>query len=150
MNTCNQTGRLARDPEVKYTQGDNPIAIAYFSIAVDRRYKREGQPDADFFDVKAFGKPAEFAEKWLKKGIKVEIVGRLQQDTWKDDNGNNRSKVVIVAEQLGFAESKSASQNSQSQQSQEQPQQAAPQSQQKPDTSFMDIPSGIEEELPFS
>lgn len=150
MNTTCQTGRLTKKPEVKYTQGSNPTAIANFSIAVDRIYKRDGQPDTDFFEVTAFGKPAEFAEKFLDKGIKVELVGRLQQDRWTDKDGNNKSKTVIIAEYLRFAESKSASQNSQSQQSQEQPQQAAPQSQQKPDTSFMDIPSGIEEELPFS
>ena len=150
MNTTCQTGRLTKKPEVKYTQGSNPTAIANFSIAVDRIYKRDGQPDTDFFEVTAFGKPAEFAEKYLDRGIKVELVGRLQQDRWTDKDGNNKSKTVIIAEYLRFAESKSASQNSQSQQSQEQPQQAAPQSQQKPDMGFMEIPDGIEEALPFS
>lgn len=106
MNTWCGAGRLTNDPEIRT---NNNMTIASFGIAVNRRFKREGQPDADFFTVNAFGKIAEFIEKYGKKGVKFEISGRLQQDRWTDKEGRNQSRVVIIADSVEFAESKNAS-----------------------------------------
>ncbi|MDE7212771.1 MAG: single-stranded DNA-binding protein, partial [Lachnospiraceae bacterium] len=82
MNKVFLVGRLTRDPEIRYSQGANATAVARFSIAVDRRFKREGEPDADFFNCTAFGKQAEFVERYLKQGIKMVVVGRIQNDNY--------------------------------------------------------------------
>jgi single-strand DNA-binding protein len=100
-------GRLARDPEIRYTN-DNK-AVANFTIAIDRKYKRDGDDDADFFNCTAFGKTAEFVEKYLKKGIKVVITGHLQNDTYEKD-GQKKTTTKIMIDSIEFAESKSASQ----------------------------------------
>lgn len=99
-------GRLTRDPEVRYTSGDSPKAVGKFSLAVDRWPKREGQPDADFFNCTAFGKQGEFAEKYLKKGTKVVLSGRIQNDSYTNRDGQKVTAVQIITEEIEFAESK--------------------------------------------
>lgn len=107
LNKVFMIGRLTKDPEIRYAQNGN--AVAGFSIAVDRRYKRDGEPEADFFNCSAFGKTAEFVEKYLKKGTKVVIDGHLQNDTYTDKNGNKVTATKIMVESMEFAESKQAS-----------------------------------------
>ena len=106
MNKFLAMGRLTKDPEVRYTQGQNPMAIASFSLAVDRRFKKENEPSADFFNCTAFGKTAEFVEKYLKKGTKVVADGRMQNDNYKDKNGNMVYTMKYLIDTLEFAESK--------------------------------------------
>lgn len=130
-------GRLTRDPEVRY--GDNQKAIARFSLAVDRKFKREGDPTADFFNCTAFGKTAEFVEKYLKKGTKMLVFGHIQNDNYTNKDGQTVYSVQIIVDELEFAEGKdssgvSANNNTTPQAGQE---------------SFMNIPQGIDDELPF-
>ncbi len=146
MNKVILMGRLTRDPEVRYGQGANQTAIGRFSIAVDRRFKREGQPEADFFNCTAFGKTGEFVEKYLKKGTKVVVVGSVQNDNYTDKNGNKVYSTQIMVDEVEFAESKNASNGANGAQytggQNAQPAQAG--------DGFMNIPDGIDEELPFS
>ena len=100
-------GRLAREPEVRYSQGTEPLAIARYTLAVNRRFKRQGEPEADFINCVAFGKTGEFAEKYFKKGQMVAVTGRLQVRSWDKDGERRWSTDVIVEEQY-FAESKAA------------------------------------------
>lgn len=144
MNKVIMMGRLTRDPEVRYGQGANSTAVGRFSIAVDRRFKRDGQPDADFFNCTAFGKTAEFVEKYLKKGTKVVLSGSLQNDNYTDKNGVQRYDVRIIVDDLEFAESKNASGQG-GNYTPAQNAQPAPAG-----DGFMNIPDGIDEELPFS
>ena len=106
MNKVILMGRLTRDPEVRYG-GANNTAIAKFSLAVDRRFKREGQPEADFFNCTAFGKTGEFVEKYLRKGTKVVLDGEIQNDNYEKDGVKHYSTQIIV-NTLEFAESKKA------------------------------------------
>lgn len=109
MNRVIMCGRLTRDPEVRYTNGDEPKAIANFGIAVDRRFKnRNGEYEADFFNCTAFGKQAEFAEKYLKKGTKIVLEGRLQNDNYTNRDGQKITATGIVLDNIEFAESKKA------------------------------------------
>ena len=139
MNKVILMGRLTRDPEVRYTQGDNTMAIARYSLAVDRRFKRDGEPDADFINCVAFGKSGEFAEKYLKKGTKVAVVGRIQTGSYTNKDGQKVYTTDVVVEEAEFAESKNSgsSDNNQS-------------STANKNTDFMNIPDGIDEELPFN
>ena len=109
MNKFIGMGRLTRDPEVRYSQGENSMAIASFSIAVNRKFKREGEPEADFFNCTAFGKQAEFVEKYLKQGTKVLLAGRLQNNNYTNKEGQKVYGVQIMVEEVEFAESKAAS-----------------------------------------
>ena len=109
MNKVLLMGRLTRDPEVRYGQGGNQTAVARFSIAVDRRFKREGEPDADFFNCTAFGKQAEFVERYLHKGIKMVVIGLIQNDNYTNRDGQMVYSVRVIVDELEFAESKSAS-----------------------------------------
>ena len=108
MNKVILMGRLTRDPEVRYSQSATPVAVARFSLAVNRRFKREGEPDADFIDCVAFGKQGEFVEKYWKKGQMVAIVGRLQVRPWTDNEGNKRRSTEVVVEETHFAESRAS------------------------------------------
>ncbi len=101
-------GRLTRDPEVRYSQGDNPIAVSRYSLAVNRRFKRDGDPDADFINCVAFGKQGEFAEKFLKKGLMICISGRIQVRSYDDQSGQKRWVTEVVVEEQDFAESKNS------------------------------------------
>lgn len=113
MNKIILLGRLARDPEVRYSQGAEPKAIARYSLAVNRRFKRQGEQDADFIPCVAFGKQGEFAEKYFRKGQMVSVVGRLQVRNWDDNNGNKRITTEVVVEEQYFAEKKSNAENGQ-------------------------------------
>lgn len=141
MNKVILMGRLTRDPETRYTEGSNNTCVSRFSLAVERRFKREGEPDADFFNCTSFGRQGEFVEKYLRQGTKVVVVGRLQQDNYTNRNGEKVYSIQVIVEEVEFAESKTASQNSN-----EKPMA-------KPATAssdgFMSIPEGIEEDLPF-
>jgi single-strand DNA-binding protein len=108
MNKVILMGRLTRDPEVRYSQGDNPIAVSRYSLAVNRRFKRDGDPDADFINCVAFGKQGEFAEKFLKKGLMICISGRIQVRSYDDQSGQKRWVTEVVVEEQDFAESKSS------------------------------------------
>lgn len=135
MNKTILMGRLTKDPEIRYSQGANPTAIAGISIAVDRKFKREGEPDADFFNCTAFGKTAEFFEKYVKKGVKVIVEGRLQNETYEKD-GQKKTITKIMVEQAEFAESKKASEG-------DKPTKDAP-----ANNGFMDVPA-LDGEIPF-
>lgn len=106
MNKVILMGRLTKDPEVRYTQGEKPVAVARYTLAVNRRFKREGDPDADFISCVAMGKSGEFAEKFLKKGQLIGAVGRLQVRSWEDQNGQKKWSTDVVVEENYFAESK--------------------------------------------
>lgn len=134
-------GRLTRDPDTKYTQGQNPMAVSRYALAVDRRFKKDGQQNADFINCVAFGKNGEFAEKYLRKGMKIVVVGRIQTGSYTNRDGQKVYTTDVVTEEQYFAESKSASQ------------QNTGMAQSEPYTDsdgFMQIPDGIDSELPFS
>ena len=111
MNKAILMGRLVRDPEVRYSQGAQPLAIARYTLAVNRRFKKEGEQDADFISCVAFGKAAEFAEKYFKKGQQISVVGRIQVRSWDDQNGQKRWTTEVVIEEQYFAESKASFEN---------------------------------------
>jgi len=109
MNKVILMGRLTRDPEVRYTQTGEPMAIARYSLAVNKRFRRQGDTsDADFFNCVAFGKAGEFAGKYFHKGQMVSVVGRLSNNTWQDQTGAKRTTTEIIIEEQHFAESKRA------------------------------------------
>lgn len=109
MNKVILMGRLTKEPEVRYSQGAEPLAIARYTLAVNRRFKRQGDPDADFIPCVAFGKAGEFAEKYFKKGQMVSVVGRLQVRSWEDNEGKKRWSTDVIVEEQYFAESKKES-----------------------------------------
>lgn len=136
MNKVILLGRLVADPEVKRTQGENEMAIARYRLACDRRFKREDEPTADFIGCVAFGKNGEFAEKYLRKGIKILVTGRIQTGSYTNKDGQKVYTTDIVVDEHEFCESKSN-------------ESSAPHPQDSSDE-FMDIPDGIDEELPFN
>lgn len=142
MNKVILMGRLTRDPEVRYSQGDNAMAIARYSLAVDRRFKRDGdEQTADFINCIAFGKAAEFAEKYLKKGIKIAVTGRIQTGNYTNKDGVKVYTTDVIIEEQEFAESKNSNTSTNNATSKPEP---------SNDTSFMDIPDGEDSELPFN
>ena len=128
MNKIVVMGRLVRDPEIRTS---NSTTIARFILAVDRRFKREGQADADFFNCTAFGKTAEFAEKYLKQGTKILVTGRMEQDNYTNKDGQKVYSWNLVVEEIEFAESKAAANEAKAQSA--------------PAEKFFDIADGIEE-----
>lgn len=106
MNKVILMGRLTRDPEVRYSQGSEPTAIARYSLAVNRGFRREGEPEADFINVVAFGKRAEFAQKYFVKGQQVAVVGRIQTGSYDDKDGNKRYTTDVIVDEQFFADSK--------------------------------------------
>lgn len=106
MNKVELMGRLTREPEIKYSQARESIAVTRYSLAVNKRYKRQGEADADFFNCVAFGKAGEFANKYFHKGQMVAIVGRLSNNTWTDQNGVKRTTTEIIIEEQHFTGSK--------------------------------------------
>lgn len=110
MNCVNLIGRLTKDPDIKYTQTNN-TAIANFTLAVNRRFTKEGQPTADFINILAWGKTGEFCSKYFQKGMQVAIQGRIQTRNWEDDQGQKHYATEVIAEQCFFADSKKESQN---------------------------------------
>ena len=106
MNKVILMGRLTRDPEVRYSQGSEPVAVARYTLAVNRRFKRKDEPEADFIPCVAFGRAGEFAEKHFKKGQMVSIIGRLQVRSWEDKEGKKHWTTEVIVEEQYFAESK--------------------------------------------
>ena len=148
MNKVILMGRLTRDPEVRYSQGASATAVARFSIAVDRRFKREGEPDADFFNCTCFGKQAEFVERYLRKGTKILTAGRIQNDNYTNKDGQMVYSVRVMVDEIEFAESKNASAGSS-----EGGYTSGNFNRPSPSCAgdgFMNIPDGIDEELPFN
>lgn len=146
MNNVVLMGRLTRDPEVRYSNSDTPLAIARYTLAVDRRFKRDGEPSADFIRCVSFGKAGEFAEKYFSQGMRVVVSGRIQTGSYKNRNGDTVYTTEVVTETLEFAESKKNSQGNSSQTGSAQASAGAV----PDDDGFMTIPEGIDEELPFS
>ena len=149
MNKVVLMGRLTRDPEVRYTQGENAMAIAKYTLAVDRRGRSQGQDGdqtADFINITAFGRSGEFAEKYLHKGTKVVVSGRIQTGSYTNKDGVKVYTTDVIAEDQEFAESKNASgfsgNGGYSENSAPAPVAA--------DDGFMNIPEGIDEDLPFA
>lgn len=106
MNKVVLIGRLTRNPETRYTQGENPAAISRYTLAVDRRFKRDGQPEADFIRCVAFGKSGEFAEKYFKQGMRVAVSGRIQTGSYTNKDGAKVYTTDVVVEDQEFAQSK--------------------------------------------
>lgn len=134
MNNVSLVGRLTKDPDIRYTQAQEPMCIARYTLAVDRRFKRDGEPSADFISCVAFGKSAEFAEKYFHKGIKIAITGRIQTGSYENKEGQRVYTTDIVVESQEFCESKGKQEKQEVKQE---------------DDGFMNIPEGMEDELPF-
>lgn len=144
MNKVILMGNLTRDPEVRYSQGNDPVCVARYTLAVDRRTGNSGgRQTADFIQCVAFGKKGEFAEKHLKEGVKIAVAGRIQTGSYTDKDGRKIYTTEVVAEEQEFAESKSSSERRQ----REQPENAG---YVDAGDGFMNIPDGIDEELPFT
>ena len=158
MNKVILMGRLTRDPEVRYTQGDNPLAIARYSLAVDRRQARSNNGDeqtADFINCVAFGRTAEFAERYLRKGTKIAVTGRIQTGSYTNKDGVKVYTTEVVIEDHEFCESRNSSGNDGGFNGSNGGfggfggGNAAPAPSGAGD-GFMNIPDGIDEELPFN
>lgn len=154
MNKVILMGRLTRDPEVRYSQGENSLAIARYTLAVDRRFKRDGEATADFINCVVFGKSAEFSERYFRQGLRVVVSGRIQTGSYTNKDGVKVYTTEVVVEDQEFAESKAASDSYQSNNSYQNNNgyQASPAPAPSADAGdgFMNIPDGIDEELPFS
>lgn len=147
MNKVILMGRLTRDPDVRYSTGENPLAIARYTLAVDRRFNKDGEATADFISCVVFGRAAEFAEKYFRQGLKITISGRIQTGSYTNREGQKVYTTEIVVEEQEFAESKSSGDNGAAYYP---PKQTPPPAPADSADGFMNIPDGIEEELPFS
>lgn len=149
MNKVILMGRLTRDPEVRYSQGDSSMAVARYTLAVDRRFRRNNDDQtADFIGCVAFGRSAEFAEKYFRQGLKVIVTGRIQMGSYTNRDGQKVYTTDVVVEDQEFAESKAVSDaNAGRYQSAPAP---APAPVSDAGDGFMNIPDGIDEELPFN
>lgn len=145
MNKVVLMGRLTRDPEVKYG-GANNTAIARYTLAVDRKFKKEGEANADFIPCLCFGKSAEFVEKYFRQGMRITICGRIQTGSYTNKDGNKVYTTEVVVEEQEFAESKNSSQSNNGNSSQPVSSSAT---QGSASNDFMSIPDGLEESLPF-
>lgn len=146
MNKVVLVGRLTRDPEVRYG-GANNTAVARFTLAVDRRFKRENEPNADFISCVAMGRSAEFIEKYFQKGMKVSICGHIQTGSYTNKDGQKVYTTDVFVEEQEFADSKGSNQQNNSNV------QAGPSpfgNMPTDSEGFMNIPDGIDEELPFN
>lgn len=149
MNKVILMGNLTRDPEIRYSQGENSLAIARFSIAVNRRFSRQGDTDTDFFNCTAFGEQAEFVEKYFKQGSRMLLTGRVQNDNYTNKNGERVYSVQIMADEIEFAERKSTADANASRGASNFGG-GAPEPAMAADDDFMNIPDGIEDGLPFN
>lgn len=140
MNKVVLVGRIVRDPEVRYSQGENPTAVARYTIAVDRRFKRDGEPTADFINCVTFGKSAEFVEKYFRKGLRISISGRITTNSYTNKDGIKVYTTEVTVEEQEFAESKAESEANKTSN-----QQSTPSS-----DGFINVPDGVDEELPFN
>ena len=138
MNKGFFMGRLCKDPEIRYSNNGNQTCIAKFNLAVDRRFKRDGEPDADFFQIVAFGKLGEFAEKYLHKGTKVVIEYEVRNNNYTNNDGQKVYGFQFIANSIEFAESKRAAEEN------------ASQNQDAPQDKLMTAPDELIEELPFA
>lgn len=146
MNKVILMGRLTRDPEVRYSQGEQSMAIARYTLAVDRRFRRDAdQQTADFIGCVAFGRQGEFAEKYLRKGTKIAITGRIQTGSYTNKDGQKVYTTDVVVDDQEFAESKASGESSGGFVPSERPAPSA-----AAGDGFMNIPDGIDEELPFN
>lgn len=144
MNKVELVARLCRDPEVRYTTGENASCIARFSVAANRRFKNaEGNYDADFINCVAFGKTGEFIEKYFKKGMAIGLTGRIQSGSYTNKEGQKVYTTDVVVEEAEFVESKNSANAGQQGSS-------GSASSNSSNDDFMDIPDGIEEGLPFN
>ena len=153
MNKVILMGRLTRDPDVRYSAGESGTSVARYTLAVDRRFnKRDGEATADFISCVAFGRSAEFAEKYFHQGLKVVVTGRIQTGSYTNREGQKVYTTEVVVEEQEFAESKSSSDSYAA----SHPQTSAASAPSMPSPSaasadgFMNIPDGIDEELPFN
>ena len=144
MNKVILMGRLTRDPEMRNSNGESNTAIARYTLAVDRRYKRDGEAGADFISCVAFGRSAEFAQKYFRQGLKVVVTGRIQTGSYTNRDGNKVYTTDVVVEDQEFAESKAAAGQGENGRSEQKPEP------QVDADGFMNIPDGIDEELPFA
>ena len=150
MNRVILMGRLTRDPNISYSQGGDNMAIARFTLAVDRRVRRQDggdQQNADFIGCVCFGRQAEFAEKYLRQGTKVAVTGRIQTGSYTNKDGQKVYTTDVVLDDIEFAESKNTQGGSDSNYSYQAPSRPAPSA---AGDGFMNIPDGIDEELPFN
>ena len=152
MNKVILMGRLTRDPEVRYSQGgENSLAIARYTLAVDRRFKRNGDDQtADFIGCVAFGRNAEFAEKYFRQGLKVVVTGRIQTGSYTNKDGQKVYTTDVFIEEQEFAESKSNQGNNSSSAASVAKPTPNPNPSAPDDNGFMNIPDGLDEELPFN
>lgn len=144
MNKVVLMGRLTRDPEVRYSQGDNAMAVARYTLAVDRRYHRDGDQTADFIPCVVFGKGAEFAEKYLSQGMKIVVAGRIQTGSYTNRSGEKVYTTDVVVEEQEFAESKNENDSNAADPGRKKKRQIDGE-----DDGFLNIPDGMEDELPF-
>ncbi len=149
MNKVILMGRLTRDPEIRYSAGESSTAVARYTLAVDRRFRRnnDGEQTADFIGCVAFGRSAEFAEKYFRQGLKVVVTGRIQTGSYTNRDGQKVYTTDVVVEDQEFAESKAASEAHTGSGYQAAP---APAPSAPAGDGFMNIPDGIDEELPFN
>lgn len=145
MNNVSLVGRLVRDPEVRYGQNES-VSVAKFSLAVERKWKRDGEPTVDFINCTVFGKSAEFTEKYFRRGMRVAITGRIQTGSYKNKDGQTVFTTEIIVESQEIAQSKSESNESSTASNAESGK--SPYGSSGDD--FMSIPEGVEDELPFS
>ena len=145
MNKVILMGRLTRNPDVRYSQGEKATCVARYTLAVNRRFRREGDQDADFINCVAFGRQGEFAEKYLKQGTKIVISGRIQTGSYTNRDGVKVYTTDVVVEECEFAESKNASGGGDFNSTP-----SAPSPSGAAGDGFMNIPEGIDEELPFN
>ena len=156
MNKVILMGRLTRDPDIRYSAGENSTAVARYTLAVDRRFRRDGEQTADFISCVAFGRTAEFAEKYFHQGIRIVISGRIQTGSYTNRDGVKVYTTDVVVEEQEFAESKSASAENSGgfgggyRQSQAAAPAPAPAAASASADGFINIPDGIDEELPFN
>ncbi len=143
MNNFNGIGRATKDPEVRYSSGDKPTAIARLAIAIDRRFKRDGEPTADFINCIAFGNTAETIEKYVRKGTKIGVTGRIQTGSYTNKEGNKVYTTDVVIEQITFCESKGASAGGSDSSANSNAGEGSA-------DEFISLPEGIDEELPFN
>lgn len=141
MNKVILMGRLTRDPEVRYSSGENPVALARYTLAVNRRHKREGEVNADFIPCIAIAKNAEFAEKYFRQGTKIVICGRIQTGSYTNKDGVKIYTTTVLVEEQDFAGSKKAQEG------------RTPAKEEDPvstdENGFMNVPQGYDEEMPF-
>ena len=145
MNKVILMGRLTRNPDVRYSQGEKATCVARYTLAVNRRFRRDGEQDADFINCVAFGRQGEFAEKYMKQGTKIVISGRIQTGSYTNRDGVKVYTTDVVVEECEFAESKNAAGDNSG---------FTPSDRPSPSSAagdgFMNIPDGIDEELPFN